>query len=104
MYLDNIYLGASQTGTFDLPDVSRIDVLKGPQGTLFGRNATGGAIQIFTKDPSMDALTGDFSVSYGNYDTLVLKGFVSAPIITDKLRSEEHTYEHQSLMRISNAA
>src|SRR3546814_12314983 len=65
--------------------VSRIDVLKGPQGTLFGRNATGGAIQIFTKDPSMDALTGDFSVSYGNYDTLVLKGFVSAPIITDKL-------------------
>ena len=85
MYLDNIYLGASQTGTFDLPDVSRIDVLKGPQGTLFGRNATGGAIQIFTKDPSMDALTGDFSVSYGNYDTLVLKGFVSAPIITDKL-------------------
>jgi iron complex outermembrane receptor protein len=85
VYLDNIYLGSSTTGTFDLPDVSRIDVLKGPQGTLFGRNATGGAIQIFTKDPNMDALGGDFSVSYGNFNTLALKGFVSAPIVADKL-------------------
>lgn len=85
MYIDNIYVSNPAAGTFDLPDISRVDVLKGPQGTLFGRNATGGAIQIFTKDPNMDALGGEFSVGYGNYNTLTLKGFVSAPIVEDKL-------------------
>lgn len=85
MYVDNIYVSNPTAGTFDLPDVSRVDVLKGPQGTLFGRNATGGAIQVFTRDPDMNAMSGMASVGYGNYDTLTFKGFVSAPIIEDKL-------------------
>ncbi|MGE3744432.1 MAG: TonB-dependent receptor [Sphingomonadaceae bacterium] len=85
MYIDNVYVSNPTAGTFDLPDVSRVDVLKGPQGTLFGRNATGGAIQVFTKDPYMDKLGGEFSVGYGNFNTFTLKGFVSAPIVPDKL-------------------
>jgi iron complex outermembrane receptor protein len=64
IYLDGIYQ-PSQSGTiFDLPDVSRIEVLKGPQGTLFGRNAAGGAIAIYTEDPSFTP-TGNISVSAG---------------------------------------
>ncbi len=55
-YLDGVYLQAQSGSIFELADVDRIEVLKGPQGTLFGRNATGGAIQIITKDP-----TGEFA-------------------------------------------
>ena len=66
IYLDGIYQ-PSQSGTiFDLPDVRDIEVLKGPQGTLFGRNATGGAIAIKTRDPSFTP-TGDINVSAGAY-------------------------------------
>jgi iron complex outermembrane recepter protein len=66
IYLDGVYQ-PSQSGTiFDLPDVKDIEVLKGPQGTLFGRNATGGAIAINTRDPSFTP-TGDINVSAGAY-------------------------------------
>jgi iron complex outermembrane recepter protein len=86
-YVDNIYMGTGQAaGTIQqLADISRINVLKGPQGTLFGRNSTGGAIQIFTRDPNMGRLEGEASVRYGNYDDLTFKAFVSAPIIADKI-------------------
>ena len=85
IYVDGVYVSNPAAGTFDLPDISRVDVLKGPQGTLFGRNATGGAIQVFTKDPSMSGITGDASIGYGNFNTLTLKGFISAPIVENKL-------------------
>jgi iron complex outermembrane receptor protein len=92
IYLDGIYQ-PSQSGTiFDLPDVSRIEVLKGPQGTLFGRNATGGAITIYTQDPSFTP-TGSFDVSAGAYEGsnvqtaghYNVRGFVSGPLATDTL-------------------
>ena len=85
MYIDDVYVSSGNSSTFNLPDISRIEVLKGPQGTLFGRNATGGAIRIFTKDPQMTSMEGDFSLSYGNFDNLVFKGCLSGPIIPGKL-------------------
>lgn len=84
-YVDNIYMGGSIGSIQQLADISRIDVLKGPQGTLFGRNATGGAIQLFTRDPSMDSLEGEVSARYGNFNDLTFKAFVSAPIVIDKI-------------------
>lgn len=67
LYLDGVYLASTRGSIFDLPDVERIEVLRGPQGTLFGRNATAGAVSISTRDP-----TGEIGVkasaSIGNYD------------------------------------
>ena len=92
IYLDGVYQ-PSQSGTiFDLPDVSRIEVLKGPQGTLFGRNAAGGAIAIYTEDPSFTP-TGNISVSAGAYEGsnvqtaghYGVRGYVSGPLVDDTL-------------------
>ncbi|MEZ5742799.1 MAG: TonB-dependent receptor [Sphingomonadaceae bacterium] len=55
MYLDGVYISSPRGGIFDLPDVQRIEMLRGPQGTLFGRNATAGAVSISTRDPSGEA-------------------------------------------------
>lgn len=85
LYVDNIYEPATGAVTMDLPDVSRVDVLKGPQGTLFGRNVVGGAIQVFTLDPQMTSFGGNFSVGYGNFNDKVFKGFVTGPIVPGKI-------------------
>jgi iron complex outermembrane receptor protein len=68
IYVDGVYLFSPVGSAFTLPSVERIEVLKGPQGTLFGRNATAGVLQIVTKDPSHET-SGDMSVGYGNYRT-----------------------------------
>jgi iron complex outermembrane receptor protein len=68
VYVDGIYYGAQGAGLLSLDGIDHIEVDKGPQGTLFGRNATGGLIQIVTKDPEQ-AFSGDFSLTGGNYGT-----------------------------------
>jgi iron complex outermembrane receptor protein len=69
MYVDDVYYGSSAAALGNYSSVSRIEVLKGPQGTLFGRNATGGVVQVFTKDPSQESAL-DLTVNVGNYNTL----------------------------------
>lgn len=67
----------------DLYDIDRIEVLKGPQGTLFGRNATGGVVSIFTKDPTFrPEVQGE--ATYGNHNLTEIKGVVNVPLV-DKL-------------------
>jgi iron complex outermembrane receptor protein len=66
VYIDGAYLATPTGGLFSLNNIDHVEVLKGPQGTLFGRNATGGVVQVVTKQPQQDPSL-DVSVGYGNY-------------------------------------
>jgi iron complex outermembrane recepter protein len=67
-YLDGVYIAAMSGAMMELANIEQVDVLKGPQGTLFGRNATGGLVMVRTKDPSHD-FHMNASLTYGNYNT-----------------------------------
>ncbi len=67
IYIDGVYLSSPRGGVFDLPNVERIEMLRGPQGTLFGRNATAGAVSISTQDPKGEASV-EASLSIGNHN------------------------------------
>jgi iron complex outermembrane receptor protein len=82
VYLDDIYIPTGDASIFQLNAISGIDVLKGPQGTLFGRNATGGVIQVHTKDPQFDP-SADFAGGYGNYDTFTGNAYVTGKVSED---------------------
>lgn len=69
LYVDGVYQASSAGNLTDFVSVAQIEVLKGPQGTLFGRNATGGLIQINTRDPAHDPSL-EATIGYGNYGTL----------------------------------
>jgi iron complex outermembrane receptor protein len=85
-YIDGV-LQSSVTGSaFSFNNVERIEVLKGPQGTLFGRNTTGGVINVITKDPSQKPVL-NVDLSYGNYRT-VSGGLYGSTGITDKLAAD----------------
>jgi len=83
-YLDGVYVGRVGASTFDFVDVERIEVLRGPQGTLYGKNTTAGAVNITTRPPSFD-LEGQAEASVGNYDYVQFKGSVSGPLVADRL-------------------
>lgn len=83
-YVDGAYIARSSAGIFDFFDVERVEVLRGPQGTLYGRNATGGVINVISKAPTED-LEVRGTLTYGNYDTMRAEAAVSGPI-TDGVR------------------
>lgn len=78
LYMDGVYVAKVQGSLFDVADIERIEVLRGPQGTLYGRNAVAGAVNIVTKKPSGE-LGGKIEASYGNYDYWRLRGTVDLP-------------------------
>ena len=78
-FLDGVYIGRHAGIDFDLFDIERIEALKGPQGTLFGRNAIGGVLNVVTKRPT-EEFVGKASVTVGNYDTLRFQGLVSGGV------------------------
>jgi len=71
-YIDGVYQPSQYGNIFEFNDIERIEVLKGPQGTLFGRNATGGAVLIHTKEPEA-GFSGRFSARYGSFDAFASK-------------------------------
>lgn len=76
IYIDGVYQPSQGEANFDLSDTASIQVLKGPQGTLYGRNAIGGVILITTEDPS-PTQHGQLSVGYGNYNQLQANGSIT---------------------------
>ena len=83
-YIDGVYQSRFNGAILDLMDVERVEVLKGPQGTVYGRNATGGAIRFISKEPG-DEVGGTVSVTSGNYDLLSAKANIDIPLIENKL-------------------
>lgn len=77
---DGVYLGRPTSTTLTFYDIERIEVLKGPQGILYGRNATGGAINVLPVKPRMGEFSGYASAGYGRFNAFDLEGAVNAPI------------------------
>ena len=94
VYIDDVYFIRAAAPFFDLASVDRVEVLKGPQGTLFGRNASGGVISIYTKDPSQTPeLEARFG--YGNYQTMDAKLYANLPITETLAANYSFSYHNQ---------
>lgn len=84
IYLDDVYLGRAQGAFLDVVDVERIEVLRGPQGSLYGRNTVGGAIKYMSARPT-EEFSGNISATVGNYSRKDLKASISGTLVDDKL-------------------
>ena len=90
VYIDEGYIAISQAQTFATLDIERVEILKGPQGTLFGRNATGGLVHYVSRQPNHDEAEGYVNASYTFFDSpnnanaYSLQGAVSGPFSDDR--------------------
>ena len=96
IYVDDVYMASQIANNLDLPDIERIEVLKGPQGTLFGRNAAGGAIRIYTVRPDLNDARGQAKIGYGSFNEVIASGYVTGPIVEDKLAASFSAHYMQS--------
>ena len=85
VYVDGVYLSRIQGALLNLFDVARVEVLRGPQGTLYGKNTIGGAVNVVSKKPDLNTLRGEGAITYGRFNEVTAKGYVSAPLVADKL-------------------
>ncbi len=79
LFVDGVYRSRSASMIGDLPDVQRVEVLRGPQSTLFGKNASAGVISMTTRKPRFE-FGGNVEASYGNFNSFIVKGVVTGPI------------------------
>ena len=79
VYVDQVYVASIAMMAFDMFDIERIEVLKGPQGTLYGRNSTAGALNIITRKPQQE-FDAYATLGYGNYETMDFEGAVNVPL------------------------
>jgi len=80
-YVDDVYYARSIGGVMDAVDIDSVQVLRGPQGTLFGKNTIGGAVLINTATPDVDSTSGRVEATYGRFNRIDVKGAVNVPIV-----------------------
>ena len=85
MYVDEVYKSVGALQALQVYDLDRVEVLRGPQGTLYGKNATGGAINFYSKSPGLSAYDGYATAGFGNYGAYTLRGAVGGPLIDNEL-------------------
>lgn len=90
LYVDGVYYASLSGGVFALNNVERVEVLRGPQGTLFGRNSAGGVIHIITRDPQQE-FSADLSLGYANYDTIEATAYLTGGI-TENIAADLSVY------------
>ena len=94
VFVDGVYRSRSASQIGDLPDIQRVEVLRGPQSTLFGKNASAGVISIVTKAPQFK-FGGNFEATYGNFNAITVKGVVTGPLSETVAASLAGGYNHR---------
>lgn len=85
LYVDGVYIGKQTGFHWDLADVARVEILRGPQGTLYGKNALAGAIKVDTHEPT-DSRTAELSTTFGNYDLRQVHTMANSPLLDETVQ------------------
>jgi iron complex outermembrane receptor protein len=95
VYLDGVYIARTSGLALSIPDIERVEVLRGPQGTLFGRNTTGGAISIVTKTPQTDQFGFTQKLRLGDYDALKSSTVINLPVSDEFAARVSYLYDRR---------
>ena len=93
--VDGVFIGTSTGQFFDFFDIEQLEILRGPQGTLFGRNTIGGVISIRRTKPTFE-FGGKMEVSYGQFNTFAARAVLNVPLVADKLAAKAFYFHNQS--------
>ncbi|MCX2980920.1 TonB-dependent receptor [Halieaceae bacterium IMCC14734] len=105
LFIDGVFMGRSGLGMSDLSDIERIEVLQGPQGTLYGKNTNAGAISVITQSPNFDQLEGHLEITAGNYAMQRYTASISGPV-SDSLayRLSGNVHKHDGYLENGGGA
>jgi outer membrane receptor protein involved in Fe transport len=92
MYVDEVYKAVGAVQALQVFDMDRIEVLRGPQGTLYGKNATGGAVSFYSANPSLTSTDGYVEAGFGNYNDRSVRAAVGTPLVNDVLAARLALY------------
>jgi iron complex outermembrane recepter protein len=96
VFVDDIYLQSTASAFIEVNDFERVEVLRGPQGTLYGRNATTGAIKFVPRRPDLSGIGGFADAGYGSHNRLNLSGAINVPLVEDKFAVRLSTYYNRT--------